>query len=50
MASEIKKLERRNKARKKINELSSKEEHVLVIHYSCESFYDRPEGQTPRVT
>jgi hypothetical protein len=50
VASEIKKLERRRKARKKINELSSKEEHVLVIHYSCESFYDRPEGQTPRVT
>lgn len=20
-----------------------------MIHYSCESFYDRPEGQTPRV-
>jgi len=50
VASEIKKLERRKKARKKLNELSSKEEHVLVIHYSCESFYDRPEGQTPRVT
>ncbi|EKI0759596.1 hypothetical protein PB688_003552 [Vibrio cholerae] len=50
MASEIKKLERRNKARKKLNELAKDEEHVLVIHYSCESFYDRPEGQTPRVT
>lgn len=50
MASEIKKLERRKKARIKLNELASKEEHVLVIHYSCESFYDRPEGQTPRVT
>lgn len=50
MASEIKKLERRKKARKKLEELSSNEEHVLVIHYSCESFYDRPEGQTPRVT
>ena len=50
MASEIKKLERRNKARKKLNELTKDEEHALVIHYSCESFYDRPEGQTPRVT
>ncbi|HHF3232176.1 TPA: hypothetical protein ACPJ2O_003762 [Vibrio diabolicus] len=50
MASEIKKLERRNKARKKLDELAKDEEHVLVIHYSCESFYDRPEGQTPRVT
>lgn len=50
MASEIKKLERRKKAREKLDQLSSNEEHVLVIHYSCESFYDRPEGQTPRVT
>lgn len=50
MSNEIKKLERRRKARKKLDELASREEQVLVIHYSCESFYDRPEGQTPRVT
>jgi len=23
---------------------------VLVIHYSCQSFYDLPEGQSPRIT
>jgi hypothetical protein len=50
MASEIKKLERRKKARKQLDELSANEEHVLVVHYSCESFYDRPEDQTPRIT
>ena len=50
MPSELKKLERRKKALKHFDELSSREEHVLVVHYSCESFYDRPEGQTPRVT
>jgi hypothetical protein len=50
MASELKKLERRRKALKKISEISDQEEHVLLIHYSCESFYDRPEGKTPRVT
>jgi hypothetical protein len=50
MSPEIKKLERRRKARKQLEKLSSNEDHVLVIHYSCESFYDRPEGQTPRVT
>lgn len=50
MSSELKKLAKRNKALKHLEELSSKEEHVLIIHYSCESFYDRPEGQTPRVT
>lgn len=50
MPSELKKLEKRKKALKQLDEISSKEEHVLIIHYSCESFYDRPEGQTPRVT
>lgn len=25
-------------------------EHVVVIHYSCESFYDRPDGSSPRIT
>jgi hypothetical protein len=24
--------------------------NVWVIHYSCESFYDRPNGQSPRIT
>ena len=23
---------------------------VVVIHYSCESFYDRPNGTSPRIT
>lgn len=50
MPSELKKLEKRKKAQKHLDEISGREEHVLVVHYSCESFYDRPEGQTPRVT
>ena len=24
--------------------------NVWVIHYSCESFYDPPEGRSPRIT
>jgi hypothetical protein len=24
--------------------------NVWVIHYSCESFYDRPNGRSPRIT
>ncbi len=50
MSSELKKLAKRRKAQNRLSDISAKEEHVLVIHYSCESFYDRPEGQTPRVT
>jgi hypothetical protein len=25
-------------------------ENCWVIHYSCESFYERPEGRSPRIT
>lgn len=50
MASEIEKRRRRRVAAQTLEELGRKEEHVLLVHYSCESFYDRPEGQTPRVT
>jgi hypothetical protein len=24
--------------------------NTWIIHYSCESFYDRPEGRSPRIT
>lgn len=50
MTSELKKIERRKKTSTQLAALSADEDHVLVIHYSCESFYDRPEGQTARVT
>jgi hypothetical protein len=50
MASEIEKRRRRRAALQTLENLGRKEEHVLLVHYSCESFYDRPEGQTPRVT
>ncbi|MBC1300093.1 hypothetical protein GNF11_35475 [Nostoc sp. UCD122] len=34
----------------KFYELMSKADDVIVIHYSCESFYDRPDGSSPRIT
>jgi hypothetical protein len=49
MGSDLKKLERRKKARAKLDELHDKSA-VLLIHYSCESLYDRLEGKTPRIT
>jgi hypothetical protein len=33
-----------------IDELTGDAENVSVIHYSCESFYDRPNGASPRIT
>lgn len=44
------KVQKRRQAQKKLYELMSKAEQVVVIHYSCESFYDRPDGSSPRIT
>ena len=50
MGQELKKWKRRNSALKQIDEIESKRDNVLIIHYSCESFYDIKDGRTPRVT
>lgn len=50
MGTELKRLRKSKKTLRKLMELLDREDHVLVVHYSCESFYDRPDGQTPRVT
>jgi len=50
MPSELEKRRRRKKALQTLKEIGRKEEHVLLVHYSCESFFDRPEGRTPRIT
>jgi hypothetical protein len=46
----LNKSKRRKKALEKIINLADNPSHVLVIHYSCESFYDIPNGRTPRIT
>jgi len=37
-------------ARRTLGKLFANSANSLVIHYSCESFYDRPQGASPRVT
>lgn len=37
-------------AKGELNNLWNRPENVCVIHYSCESFYDRPDGTSPRIT
>lgn len=41
---------RQRLARASIDRLFAEAANVWVIHYSCESFYERPEGRSPRVT
>ena len=41
---------RQKQARSQIESLAKDAENVSIIHYSCESFYDRPNGASPRIT
>lgn len=38
------------KAKETINSFYDNNSHCLIIHYSCESFYDIKDGKTPRIT
>ena len=41
---------RQKEARKRLDSLFERSDKVCVVHYSCESFYDREDGRSPRVT
>lgn len=40
----------RREAQQELSDLLARKKTVLVIHYSCESFYDRDDHSTPRIT
>lgn len=50
MGSLQSRIKKRIKALERIAALIDNPSHVLIIHYSCESFYDITDGRTPRVT
>lgn len=50
MGQKINQLRRRKEARKELSQLFKKAKNVVIVHYSCESFYDRPDGSSPRIT
>lgn len=35
---------------RQLDGIFAKAEHCWIVHYSCESFYDRPDGGTARIT
>jgi hypothetical protein len=43
-------LGRRKTAKAEIQRILGHPENAIAVHYSCESFYDRPSGTSPRVT
>lgn len=50
MGRELKRLKRRKETIQRMDRLLEHDDITLVIHYSCESFYDRADGRTPRIT
>lgn len=50
MGKELQRLKRRRAVLAELSRLLDQPAITLVIHYSCESFYDKTDGKTPRVT
>ena len=50
MGQAVRQLQRRKRALERLSEIMSNPDHAVVIHYSCESFYDRPNEESPRIT
>ncbi|WP_153800565.1 hypothetical protein [Foetidibacter luteolus] len=50
MSITLRRIQKYKKAKSILEELHDNPQHVLIIHYSCESFYDIKEGRTPRIT
>lgn len=50
MGRELQRLKRRKNIVYKMDALLEQASTTLVIHYSCESFYDKTDGKTPRIT
>lgn len=50
MGKALNRLKTHLEAQKRFDELNRKKDLCLIIHYSCESFYDIKDGRTPRVT
>jgi len=44
------KLQQRKNTLEKIDKIANTLENVLIIHYSCESFFNIKDGRTPRIT
>lgn len=50
MGNAIRRIQQRKKAINTISDLMTHAERVVIIHYSCESFYERTDGSSPRIT
>lgn len=46
----MKQYDRHKKAVKVFQDITASSQRYLLIHYSCESFVDKEDGRTPRIT
>lgn len=50
MGQEIQRLKRRKATTLRMEMLLNNSQTTLIVHYSCENFYDRTDGKSPRIT
>lgn len=50
MSSELSRLKARKKCRKQVDQIFNESVRAYIIHYSCQSFYDNPSGNSTRIT
>lgn len=50
MTNTLRRIQKHRKAKTIINSFYDNDSHCLLIHYSCESFYDIKDGKSPRIT
>ena len=50
MSKASERLRRFREAKGQLTEINKKRDNVVIIHYSCESFYDCTDGKSPRIT
>lgn len=50
MGDTLHRIRSRRETLRRLGEYDRRNENVYVLHYSCESFYDRADGSTPRIT
>lgn len=50
MGRELQRLKRRKAVIQKMDTLLENSQNTLAIHYSCESFYDKTDDKSPRIT
>ena len=50
MGRAIIQLQKRKQALQLLHNIIDSPRHTIIVHYSCESFYDREDGSSPRIT